>query len=313
MQIEKLQHQPVMMVEVIKALNIQENGIYIDATFGRAGHANAILERLGSKGRLLAMDRDPAVLDIVDQLSASDSRFTFKGTAFSQMQVFCEEQNVVGKIDGILMDLGVSSPQLDTAERGFSFRLQGPLDMRMDPSQGITAAEWINSAEESEIAFVLKEYGEERFHRRIARAIIQARNLSPITMTLQLAEIVAKANPAWERHKHPATRSFQAIRIWINRELEEVALGLEQALQLLTSKGRLVVISFHSLEDRLVKHFFQKNEQGDDIPKHLPVLSNKMNQRCRRVGKKIKPSEEEIFNNPRSRSAILRIAEKVIN
>jgi 16S rRNA (cytosine1402-N4)-methyltransferase len=312
-QIEKPQHQPVMLVEAIKALNLREDGIYVDATLGRAGHTKAILEQLGPKGRVLALDRDPAAIETATQLSASDPRFIFKSAAFSDVQLFCEEQSVVGRVDGILMDLGVSSPQLDTAERGFSFRLLGPLDMRMDTTQGMTAAEWINSADETEIAFILKEYGEERFHRRIARAIVNARNIEPITTTLQLAEIVSKANPAWEKHKHPATRSFQAIRIWINRELEEVASGLTQGLQILAPKGRLVVISFHSLEDRLVKHFFQKNEQGDDVPRHLPLLHYQINQKCRRIGKKMKPSEEEVFNNARARSAILRVAEKVSN
>jgi 16S rRNA (cytosine1402-N4)-methyltransferase len=306
----EIEHQSIMVNEVLEGLNIQKQGIYIDATFGRGGHTKAILEKLNQEGRVYALDKDPDAELVAQDLSANDSRFSFKRGSFSGVYAFCQQLGLVGKIAGILMDLGVSSPQLDTAARGFSFRLDGPLDMRMDPTVGISAAEWINSAEETEISEVLKEYGEERFHRRMARAIINARSQSPITTTLQLAEIITKANPAWERHKNPATRSFQAIRIYINRELEDLALGLEQALEVLLPKGRLVVISFHSLEDRIVKRFIQKNEQGDIVPSYLPLPIHNNSKKCHRVGKKIKASMLELAQNPRARSAILRVAEK---
>lgn len=305
-------HQSVMVKEVLEGLNIQEQGIYIDATFGRGGHSKAILQQLNKEGRVFAMDKDPEAEAVAKTLSANDARFTFKKGSFSGVYDFCQELGLLGKVSGILMDLGVSSPQLDNPVRGFSFRLEGPLDMRMDPSTGISAAEWLNEAEETEISRVLKEFGEERFHRRIARAIINARSQKPIMTTLELAQIVTKANPAWERHKNPATRSFQAIRIYINRELEDLASGLEQALEVLLPKGRLVVISFHSLEDRLVKRFIQKNEalDSDNIPSYIPLPIHNEKKKCHRVGKKIKPSELEIARNPRARSAILRVAEK---
>lgn len=307
---KETEHQSVMVGEVLAGLNIQKAGIYIDATFGRGGHTKAILQALNQEGRVLAMDKDPEAEASARALSANDSRFNFKRGSFSGVYAYCKEQGLLGKVNGILMDLGVSSPQLDNASRGFSFRLDGPLDMRMDPNSGLSAAEWLNTAEETEISTVLKEYGEERFHRRIARAIINARGQSPILTTLQLAEIITKANPAWERHKNPATRSFQAIRIYINRELEDLASGLEQALEVLLPKGRLVVISFHSLEDRLVKRFIQKNEQGDIVPSYLPLPIHNSGKKCHRVGKKIKASVTEVADNPRARSAVLRVAEK---
>ncbi len=303
-------HEPVLLQEVLEGLNIQPDGIYIDATFGRGGHSLKILEKLNSAGRLLVMDRDPEAIQIAKAYSIQDARLIPKQDSFGTVYAFCQEQNVVGKVNGILLDLGVSSPQLDMAIRGFSFRADGPLDMRMDPSSGISAAEWLNKAEESEIANVLKIYGEERFSKRIARAIITARGISPITTTLQLADIVSKANPAWEKFKHPATRSFQAIRIYINNELEELAQGLEATLAVLAVGGRLAVISFHSLEDRQVKRFIQKHEKGDEHPKGLPIFANQMNQQYRRIGRQIKPSIAEVQKNKRARSAILRLAEK---
>lgn len=305
------EHQAVMVNEVLEGLNIQKQGIYIDATFGRGGHSKAILAKLNEEGRVFAMDKDPEAEQAAKDLSANDPRFVFKRGSFSGVYAYCEELGLVGKIAGILMDLGVSSPQLDKPSRGFSFRLDGPLDMRMDPSSGISAAEWLNTAEEAEISNVLKEYGEERFHKRMARAIINARSQSPITTTLQLAEIITKANPAWERHKNPATRSFQAIRIYINRELEDLTLGLEQALKVLLPEGRLVVISFHSLEDRIVKRFIQKNEEGNSVPHYLPLPTENFGKKCLRIGKKRKASEAELALNPRARSAILRVAEKI--
>ncbi len=305
------EHKPVMVTEVIKGLNIMPNGIYFDGTFGRGGHSTAILEQLGKTGRLLAMDRDPSAKPYALQLEKKDARFVFQSGPFSSAYEFCKSQDVVGKLNGMLFDLGVSSPQLDSADRGFSFQKAGSLDMRMDPTSGESAKEWLNAANEEEIAEVLKKFGEERFHRRISRAIITARKIKPIETTAELAEIVAKANPAWERHKHPATRSFQAIRIHINDEMEELSKCLEQSLQLLTQNGRLVVISFHSLEDRMVKRFIQTAERGEEHPKNLPIRDFERNQKLRRVGQKQKATSLEIASNPRARSAVLRVAEKV--
>lgn len=303
-------HIPVMLEPVLQGLNIRSEGIYIDATFGRGGHARAILAQLNQNGRLFIFDRDPEAMLDANSLAASDKRVTAKHGSFKNLYAFCEAKNLIGKVDGILFDLGVSSPQLDAASRGFSFKNDGPLDMRMDPSTGISAADWLNTAEETAISDVLKTFGEERFHKRIARAIMTARNVVPITTTRQLADIVAKANPAWEKIKHPATRSFQAIRIFINNELEEITLGLDQALEILAEGGRLAVISFHSLEDRLVKRFIQKHEKGTEYPIGLPILASQMNQRLRRLGRSIKPTADEIAKNKRARSAILRLAEK---
>lgn len=307
---EPQDHIPVMLDPVLEGLNVRPDGIYIDATFGRGGHARAILAVLNQKGRLLLLDRDPEAIREAQQLAANDARVIVRQGTFQNLYVIAESENWIGKVNGILFDLGVSSPQLDSADRGFSFKSDGPLDMRMDPSTGISAAEWINTAEESDISEVLKTLGEERFHRRIAHAIIAARNVKPITTTRALAEIVSKANPAWEKIKHPATRSFQAIRMFINNELEEITLGLDQALEILAVGGRLAVISFHSLEDRLVKRFIQKHERGDEYPIGLPILASQMNQRLKRLGRSIKPTGLEIAKNKRARSAILRLAEK---
>lgn len=303
------EHKPVMLSEVIKGLNIRPDGIYIDATFGRGGHARAILQALGNEGRLYAMDRDPQAQTYAIDLMDKDARFSFKSQAFSGLSEFCDAFNIKNKVNGIVLDLGVSSPQLDQADRGFSFKMSGPLDMRMDPTQGISAADWINAAKEEEIQTVLRDFGEERFYKRIANAIVIARNSTPITSTEQLAEIVKRANPAWEKHKHPATRSFQAIRIYINRELEELSSCLNQVLSVLAPEGRLVVICFHSLEDRLVKQFIHKNE-NDIYPKDLPIQSAKLVIPLRRIGAKQKANALEVANNPRSRSAVLRVAEK---
>ncbi len=306
------EHYPVMVQEVLQGLNIDPAGLYIDATFGRGGHARAILAELNADGRLLVIDRDPMAVAAGKALAKTDKRVNVRqGTFGALLSTFKTEPELSHKVDGILLDLGVSSPQLDDAERGFSFRLQGPLDMRMDPTTGMSAAEWLNEAEESEISHVLKTYGEEKFHHRMARAIIEARALSPITTTLQLSNIIAKANPAWERHKNPATRAFQAIRIFVNDELNELLTALDASLEILKPGGRLAVISFHSLEDRIVKRFIQKNEKGDDYPRELPILASQLNQKCHRVGKAIHPSLKEVSTNPRARSATLRIAEKI--
>ncbi len=304
-------HISVMGQEVLSGLSIKPDGFYVDATFGRGGHASAILDQLGEQGRLIVIDRDPQAIEVAEQLASQDKRVSVHQGRFSELETFCATENRVGQVDGVLMDIGVSSPQLDEAKRGFSFRSDGPLDMRMDPTQGIGAAEWLANAEESEIAHVLKMYGEERFSRRIARGIVEARVDSPIMTTLQLAEIVKTWNPSWEKHKHPATRSFQGIRIFINNELEELAQGLEQAVKVLCLKGRLVVISFHSLEDRIVKHFIQKGEKGMDIPMEIPLREAEIHTTLRRIGSQQKATSVEIQQNPRARSAVLRVAEKV--
>lgn len=295
-----------MYKEVLTGLMVNPDGIYVDATFGRGGHSRGILSVLNEKGRLLVMDRDPEAIKVAKSLPVSSCQ-----EPFSRLKAFCDREGVTGRVSGVLFDLGVCSTQLDDPQRGFSFLQDGPLDMRMDPSVGENAAEWLARAKADEIADVLYHYGEERYSRRIARAIVQAREEKPITRTEVLAEIIKKAHPAWEKHKHPATRAFQAIRIFINQELSEIDLGLEQALDVLMPTGRLVVISFHSLEDRKVKQFIHRQERGEEFPMEVPVLAEQVNSRLRRVGKAQKPSEKEVAQNVRARSAILRIAEKV--
>lgn len=295
----KISHKPVMLAETIAALNIQPSGFYVDATLGRAGHAQAIVNHLNALGRLLVIDKDPDAIMYAKHLFKDDDRVIIKQGSFAKIKSFCEELNWMNKVQGILMDLGVSSPQLDTAERGFSFQQTGPLDMRMDTNQALSAKEWIQNAKEAEIDEVLQVYGEEKFHKRIARAIVEARAQTPITETTQLAEIIAKANPAWEIRKHPATRSFQAIRIYINHELEDLTSCLLQSLDVLAPKGRLVVLSFHSLEDRLVKQFIQQYAKVN-VPRQLISIL-----------KKQKASNDELADNPRARSALLRVAEKI--
>lgn len=304
-------HQSVLMTEVLNQLAIRSDGIYLDATFGRGGHAQAILKQLGPAGRLLAMDKDPDAVAYARQQFSHDKRFLIQHGSFAKLGIFLSEQNLVGKIDGVFFDLGVSSPQLDEAARGFSFLRSGKLDMRMDFTSGIDAATWIAGVSEKELARVLYEYGEERFSRRIAKAIVAARQKQPIVTTQQLAEIVAAAHPAWQEGKHPATRSFQAIRIAINHELDDLQEGLLQALHVLKMGGRLLVISFHSLEDRIVKHFMQHQERGDNFPAKLPVKHDNYLPKFKRLGRAIKASEQEVNANPRARSAILRVGEKI--
>ncbi len=295
----------------MQGLNIQANGKYVDGTFGRGGHSRAILARLGDSGRLLALDKDPAAIAEAGRCCGEDPRFTIRQTSFANLQQAVEAQGWLGEVDGILLDLGVSSPQLDDPGRGFSFQQDGPLDMRMDPQSGIPAAEWLATASEQEIARVLKEYGEERFAKRIARAIVRERAEHPIETTAQLAGIVAASVPGREPGKDPATRSFQAIRIFINQELEDLENCLEQVLKVLKPGGRLVVISFHSLEDRRVKRFIRKQEKGDEFPPDLPVAHIQLKPRMRRVGKPLRASEAEVAANPRARSAIMRVAERL--
>jgi 16S rRNA (cytosine1402-N4)-methyltransferase len=301
-------HRPVLLQESIEALAIKTDGFYIDGTFGRGGHSEAILAKLGKEGTLFVIDKDPQAVDFGKKRFSQDARFSIVHSSFHELKNLVSQYFPGKKADGILLDLGVSSPQLDEAERGFSFMKDGPLDMRMDPTTGISAETWLKQVSEKKLIEVLKTDGEERFAKRIAHAIVEARKTGPINRTGQLAEIVKTANPAWERHKHPATRTFQAIRIFINRELEDLSLGLNQCLDVLAPGGRLAVISFHSLEDRIVKRFLRKYSQGD-LPMGLPVTKDQLHVRMRLVSRAIKPQESEVLLNPRARSAILRVGE----
>ena len=305
-------HQSVLLAESLEGLAIKPDGVYLDATFGRGGHAQAILNLLGPNGRLLSMDKDPEAIEYAKQKFSFDKRFSIYHGSFADLEKFALKQDLVGKISGILFDLGVSSPQLDDPDRGFSFMRDGKLDMRMDHSQGMDAATWIAKVSEKELSQVLWEYGEERFARRIAAAIVTAREVAPIDTTLKLAEIVAKAHPAWQKGRHPATKSFQAIRIALNKELEDLVKGLNQSLEVLALQGRLVVISFHSLEDRIVKQFMQKHVRSDEHPANLPIKYDGSRIRFKRLGRAIKASEKELGVNPRARSATLRIGEKLL-
>ncbi|MCG8414163.1 MAG: 16S rRNA (cytosine(1402)-N(4))-methyltransferase RsmH [Pseudomonadales bacterium] len=304
-------HATVLKEEAVAALSIDPNGFYVDATFGRGGHTSLLLAQLGSGGRVLVLDRDPEAVAVAREISEQDSRLTAEHAAFSQLGELVRKHNAEGAVNGVLFDLGVSSPQLDDPDRGFSFMKDGPLDMRMDNEGGVSAEEWIHSASESEIADVLKRFGEEKFAKRMAAAIVRERASSRIETTGRLADIVKAAHPAWERDKHPATRAFQAIRIHINKEFEEIESGLDQALAALAPGGRLVAISFHSLEDRIVKRFIDKQAKGDQFPKGLPITADQLQPRLLKVGKAVKPSAAEIELNPRARSAVMRVAEKL--
>lgn len=301
-------HETVLLNEAVQALHINPQGCYVDGTFGRGGHSKKILQQLDEKGCLYAIDKDQRAIEEAGKLADEDVRFDFYQGSFAEMDVLLGER-YQGEIHGVLLDLGVSSPQLDNAERGFSFINDGPLDMRMDTSKGMTAAQWLARAQMGEIAEVLKVYGEERFARRIATAIVSARTEAPLSTTRELSELVATAIPRHEKHKHPATRSFQAIRIFINHELDDLEKGLQAALDLMAAGGRLVVISFHSLEDRIVKRFMRKHAQGDRLPPGVPVQFEQSNARLRLMGKPMFPSSEEIERNPRARSAVMRVAE----
>ncbi|MCU7917971.1 MAG: 16S rRNA (cytosine(1402)-N(4))-methyltransferase RsmH [Candidatus Thiodiazotropha sp. (ex Dulcina madagascariensis)] len=307
----KLAHLSVLLQPSVEALKIDPAGVYMDGTFGRGGHSRLILEALGEQGRLIAIDRDPQAVAYGRRLFGHDARFSIVQESFAMLADVAEQAGVMGRVNGILLDLGVSSPQLDQAERGFSFSKDGPLDMRMDPGSGVSAAEWLARAEMAEIAGVLKAYGEERHAKRIARAIVNARSERPITTTLQLAELVSRANPSREKGKHPATRSFQAIRIFINAELDALRLSLQRVLDVLMVGGRLAVISFHSLEDRLVKRFMRDQARGDDFPPGVPVTQDQLQPRLRLVGKVLRPGAAELAANPRARSAVLRVAERL--
>lgn len=304
-------HQSVLLAECIEGLDLSASDFMVDCTFGRGGHSLAVLERLGTEGRLLALDKDLEATRSAEALALSaDSRFKLAHASFANLKIEVERLGWFGRVGGILMDLGVSSPQLDQAERGFSFLREGQLDMRMNATQGETAAEWLASVSEQELADVLHQYGEERFGRRIAHSIVTQRVRKPISTTADLVRIIEEAVPTREKGKHPATRSFQAIRIRINRELAELETGLTQALEVLKPGGRLVVISFHSLEDRIVKRFMRDQERGWCAGDSRHLIQQPETSRLRRVGKALKPSEAELRANVRSRSAVLRVAEK---
>lgn len=304
-------HAPVMLEEVLTALAVDPAGIYVDGTFGRGGHSQAILNRLGPQGKLFCLDKDPQAVAFGRELFAHDPRVICLHSSFIHLAKMAEEYDIAGKIAGILLDLGVSSPQLDEAQRGFSFLQEGPLDMRMDPTQGQSAQSWLNQAPVEEIVRVLKAYGEEPFAKKIAHAIVKARAEKPLTTTLDLAQLVANAKPmkVKKRGHHPATQTFQAIRIFINQELEAIDQILKIAPRLLAAKGRLVLISFHSLEDRKVKRFF-RSQSKVELPPGVALPFDEMKAPMKWIVKRQRPSEAEIAHNPRARSAILRVAEK---
>jgi len=308
-----VEHLPVMYAEALQQLAIKKDGIYLDCTFGRGGHSQGILNLLGPTGQLLAFDRDSdAINSDYAQAMLADERFRLKHSCFSQLENIIESAGLAGKIDGILLDLGVSSPQLDNPERGFSFLRDGPLDMRMDGSTGVSAEQWLASVDEKDLVKVLFEYGEEKFARRIARAIVEQRAQAPITTTRQLALLIEDAVSVREKHKHPATRTFQAIRIEINGELDELKVVLEQSARVLKPEGRLVVISFHSLEDRIVKRFIRNESGAKYNPGKLPVKEVDIAKGIlKKVSKALKADAQEIRQNPRARSAVMRVAERV--
>jgi len=302
-------HQPVLLHEAIENLGIKPEGIYVDATFGRGGHSAEILKKLNAKGCLLVIDKDLEAINVAANLN--DPRVLVKHGSYTLLYEWINQLGLVGKINGILLDLGVSSPQLDDAKRGFSFLREGPLDMRMDISQKLSAAFVVNNYQEKELENIFRKYGEERFSKRIAHAIVSERDVAPIATTLQLANIVSAAHPKWEHGKNPATRVFQALRIYVNSELEELESCLEQCLDVLAVSGRLLVISFHSLEDQIVKEFCRKHAKGGVFPIGLPLKHEQLDIKLKSLGKAIRSSELEIENNPRARSAILRVMEKL--
>ena len=303
-----LQHVPVLLEETVEALAVRSDGTYVDATFGRGGHSRAILARLGDAGRLIALDRDPQAIEAGRAMA--DRRLSLMHAPFSALANVVQRCGAT-RVDGVLLDLGVSSPQLDEARRGMSFRFDAPLDMRMDTSRGVTVAQWLAQAKTTEISGVLRDYGEERFADAIAKALVAARAERPIDTTRQLAALVEKAVRTREPGQHPATRSFQALRIFINQELEELSLVLPQAASLLAPGARLAVISFHSLEDRIVKRFLRDESRPPQLPARLPIRASELPQpRLKLVAKPIRPSDAEVAANPRARSAILRVAQR---
>ncbi|MEQ5836925.1 16S rRNA (cytosine(1402)-N(4))-methyltransferase RsmH [Marinobacter sp. NFXS9] len=302
-------HLSVLLSEAVDALVVRADGRYVDGTFGRGGHSRLVLERLSDSGRLLGVDKDPEAIAVGRELAQADSRFHIGHGSFAELERFLMESGWQS-ISGMLMDLGVSSPQLDDAARGFSFMREGPLDMRMNPQQSPSAAEWLNNAPEAEIADVIWRYGEERFSRRIARAVVARRADEPLATTREFAELIAGAVPKKEKHKHPATRTFQAVRIFINRELEDLEAGLQTAVDHLEPGGRLVVISFHSLEDRIVKRFMRDLARGPQLPRGLPVTADQAASDFRLIGKAVKAETDEVTDNVRARSAVMRVLER---
>ncbi|MAR01081.1 MAG: 16S rRNA (cytosine(1402)-N(4))-methyltransferase [Oceanospirillaceae bacterium] len=303
-------HTTVLLHETVDGCLTDPDGVYVDGTFGRGGHSRLLLSRLSEKGRLIGIDKDPLAIASGQALAAEDPRFSIVQASFADMKAALAAEGI-HQVDGILLDLGVSSPQLDDAERGFSFLKDGPLDMRMNPDAGISAAEWIATTPEQEMVRVFKEYGEERFARRMAGAVVRERAQREITRTADLAELLKAANPAWEKHKHPATRAFQAIRIAVNNELGDLEVVLSDSVDLLKAGGHLAVISFHSLEDRMVKRFIRAQEKGRDLPPGIPVTDDQLGRTMKKIGKAIMPGDDEVKRNPRSRSAVLRIAERL--
>jgi 16S rRNA (cytosine1402-N4)-methyltransferase len=304
-------HVPVLLGPVLEGLAIKQDGIYVDGTFGRGGHSRAILERLNAGGRLIAIDRDPQAIASTPTDLTNDPRIEIVRSDFAELATCLEEQGVGGQVDGLLFDLGVSSPQLDEAERGFSFLRDGPLDMRMDPDSGVSAADWLQSVEEATLKQVIYKYGEDRDAPRIARAIVSARDSTEIRSTLQLADIIASVVPAHVRKKHPATKTFQAIRIFVNDELGQIDSALQQTIDVLKSGGRLCVISFHSLEDRIVKRFMRDASRESEQYRGMPDVPAEFRPKMKLIGKVISASAEEITDNVRARSAHLRVAERV--
>jgi len=309
--VNKKEHVPVLLGPVLEGLNIQPAGWYVDGTFGRGGHSSALLKLLDNEGRLLAIDRDPQAIAQVDEALQQDPRFELVHGEFAELKNYAIERKFLGKVDGLLLDLGVSSPQLDEAARGFSFQSDGPLDMRMDPTRGSSAAEWLEQVDEKDLKKVLSQLGEERFAGRIARAIVAARVLTPISTTTQLADIVKAVVPSRGQRKNPATKTFQAIRIFVNKELEQLQKALADSLDLLRPGGRLCVISFHSLEDRRVKRFIRDAAQEPAQFRGLPNIPEEFHPRLKSIGKVVSASEQEIAANVRARSARLRVAERL--
>ena len=306
-------HITVLLEEAVEQLALRADGCYVDGTFGRGGHSRLILEGLGAQGRLLGFDKDPLAIATGNALAAEDGRFVIVQRSFADMGDELAARKLTGRVQGVLLDLGVSSPQLDDPTRGFSFLNDGPLDMRMNPDAGASAAQFIATADAEEIARVFKEYGEERFAKRMARAVVERRALKPFERTADLAAVLTEANPAWEKGKNPATRAFQGLRIHVNNELGDLERGLDAALESLAVGGRLVVISFHSLEDRIVKQFMRRHAKGeaDNLPRHLPIIPKAFEPRLKLLGKPIFASDAEVKANPRSRSAVMRVAEKL--
>ena len=310
---EQFSHITVLLDEAVNALAVRPAGCYVDGTFGRGGHSRLILNQLDASGRLLGFDKDPLAIATGLELQQQDPRFAIVQRSFAEMDAELQQRQLLAAVDGVLLDLGVSSPQLDDAQRGFSFMHDGPLDMRMNPNAGISAAQWLAQVSAEEMARVFKEYGEERFAKRMANAVVARRQLQPFTRTADLAAVLTEANPAWEKGKHPATRAFQGMRIHLNNELADLEQGLVAALASLKVGGRLVVISFHSLEDRIVKQFMRRLSKGeaDQMPRHLPIIPEKFDPVLKVVGKPQYASADELKANPRARSAVMRVAEKL--